>query len=209
LYSFAMPDRDPQPVPTSIETLCRQASAGDESALERLLKLHHGRLIGFIERKTGSEWQGKIEADDVLQDVYIAVHEGIRNFAYKNEDSFYRWATFLAERAFINRVRLLRRRKRDVSREVTAGGASVSRHQSFLQRVAVDSATPSRVAHQAEAVSALMSAIARLPPDYRTVIQRVYLNEEAISTVAADMQRSEDAVRRMGSRALERLRAAL
>jgi DNA-directed RNA polymerase specialized sigma24 family protein len=51
-----------------------------------------------------------------------------------------------------------------------------------------------------------MCALARLPGDYREVLRRVYLNGEPFSVVATDMRRTEDAVRRLAGRALERLR---
>jgi DNA-directed RNA polymerase specialized sigma24 family protein len=51
-----------------------------------------------------------------------------------------------------------------------------------------------------------MCALARLPNDYRDVLRRVYLNGEAFAVVATDMRRTEDAVRRLAGRALERLR---
>ncbi len=60
-----------------------------------------------------------------------------------------------------------------------------------------------------QAVGALMTCIAQLPEHYRMVVQRLYLNEEPLAVVATDLGRSEDAVRRLGSRAVERLHRCL
>jgi DNA-directed RNA polymerase specialized sigma24 family protein len=50
-----------------------------------------------------------------------------------------------------------------------------------------------------------MTCIAALPEDYRIVVEKLYLNQNSLSDVATQMERSEDAVRRLGGRALERL----
>jgi DNA-directed RNA polymerase specialized sigma24 family protein len=57
----------------------------------------------------------------------------------------------------------------------------------------------------ADAVGALMACIARLQDDYRIVVQRLYLRQEPLSAIAADLNRSEDALRRLAGRAIERL----
>jgi RNA polymerase sigma factor (sigma-70 family) len=82
----------------------------------------------------------------------------------------------------------------------------MSRHESFLGQCLPDLNTPSIVPRRREAVAAMMVAIAKLEPDQRTVVQRLFLDAEPIAEIARDMGRSEDAVRRLGSRAMEKLR---
>jgi len=201
----------PSPVfdPAAIAAWCREAAAGDHEAVEKLLWVYHGRLTGFLMRRIGPELQGRIDPDDVLQDAYIRIVDGIREFVYQDEDSFYHWASRIVERKFVDHVRRVRRKKRDMAREVARPHASSSRHVTLLDRCLADSTTPSRILRREEAVVALMSGIAQLPEDYRHVIQRLYLNEEPLNRIAADMGRSEDAVRRLASRAVERLNASL
>ena len=202
-------DDSPALSPTQIEALCRKAAAGDESALQRLLLAHGGRLEGFIRRKIGPDWRGKIDPDDILQETYIDIAKSIAGFEYQGEESFYRWTTRIIDHRFVDQVRHLRRKKRDAAREVTGAGKSESRHESFLAKHFADSMTASRVMRKADAVNALMACIARLPEDYRVVVQRYYLNEEPLTGIAADLDRSEDAIRRLAGRAVERLSACL
>jgi RNA polymerase sigma factor (sigma-70 family) len=75
----------------------------------------------------------------------------------------------------------------------------------LLDHVLRDSLTPSRVMRREDAVAAMMACIARLPEDYRQVIQRMYLEEKPLKEIAADMGRSEDALRRLAGRAVEQL----
>lgn len=202
-------DETPPIEPTNLAELCRLAAQGDSAAIEQLLWAHRGRLFGFTRRKIGPDWQGSIDPEDILQEAYVDVFRGIAAFKYEHEDSFYRWATRLIEHRFIDRVRALRRKKRDVSREVGSGGLHASRHESFLANQLKDSLTPSKVVRRQDAVSALMACMAKLPDVWRTVVQRFHLDEEPLSNIAADMGRSEDAVRRMASRAVERLAECL
>ncbi len=193
----------------ALEAICRQAAAGDEEAVQRLLCIHHDRLEGFARRKVGVDWQGKIDPEDVLQEAYIDVVNGVGEFAWRGEDSFYHWATRIIEHRFIDQVRRLRRKKRDVAREVTTNRAQGSRHESLLERCLPETGTPSRVMRRQDAVSALMGCMARLPEHYRVVVQRVYLDEAPIADVATEMGKTEDAIRRLAGRAVESLKEGM
>jgi RNA polymerase sigma-70 factor, ECF subfamily len=197
--------------PHELESLCRQAASGDQEAVTRLLCHHHPRLLGFTIRKIGIDWQGKLDAEDVLQEAYISVFAGINTFEYRGEDSFYHWATRIIEHRFLDQVRALRRKKRDATREVSAGtlGGDTSRHHSMLDRLMPDLTTASRVMRRQDAVAAMMMCMAKLPDDYRDVVQRVYLDEQPIAEVARELGRTEDAVRRLAGRAVERLAASM
>ncbi len=190
-----------------IEALCTKAIAGDPDALEQLLWSYHDRLTEYARRKVGPDWHGKIDGEDILQEAYVDAFAGIGKFEYRGEDSFYHWLTHVIERRFIDHIRRVRAAKRDVAREVRTPAASS--YASLMQQCMADSATPSRFLRQEEAVSAMMSCLARLPDDYREVVQRVHLRQEPIAAVAADLGRTEDAVRRLAGRALEQLREGL
>lgn len=205
----------PQPVPglvaADMPTLCTLAAQGDQDAVTQLLFLHHSRLLGFTIRKIGVDWQGKLDPEDVLQEAYIGVFAGIATFEYRGEDSFYYWVTRIIEHRFLDAVRALRRKKRDAAREVAlAGGSSASsRHQSMFDRLLPDLTTASRVMRREDAFAAMLTCMAKLPDDYRHVIQRVYLDEATMAEVAKELEKTEDAVRRMAGRAVERLAACM
>lgn len=192
-----------------LEALCRKAGQGDGDALEALLCMHHRRLAGYLRRKIGLQWQGKIDPDDVLQEAYLEAFSGISGFDYQGDDSFYHWIVRLTDHRFFHQVRGLQTKKRDVGREVRPRADSRTGYQALLTQCLGDSQTPSRIMRRADAEGALMSCIARLPDDYRIVVRRLHLNEEPLASVAADMARTEDAVRRLASRAVEQLSKCL
>ena len=203
------PDPNQTLTPDEFEQVCRSAAEGDQEAVTRLLCMHHSRLLGFAIRKIGVDWQGKIDAEDVLQEAYIAVFAGIPTFEYRGADSFYHWATRIIEHRFLDQVRSLRRKKRDAAREIHISQRDVSRHEAMLDRLMPDFHTASQVMKRQDAVAAMLACMAKLPEDYRVAIQRLYLDEEPIADVARDMERSEDALRRLAGRAVERLSACM
>lgn len=196
------------PQPDAAEALCRAAAAGDADALARVLALHHDRLLEHAIRRVGPDWRGKIEPEDVLQEAYFDIFSAIRGFTYGGHDSIYRWAVQIVDRRYVDQVRRHRAKKRDVVREKSPalGSPNRSTYHGLLETCLPDSRTPSRFASTGEAVSAVMSGLARLPEDYRKVLRCMYLDGEPLEAVALELGRSPEAVRRLAARALERLR---
>lgn len=190
-----------------LEAICRSAVAGSSESLERLLWYYHARLLEYARRKVGPDWHGRIDPEDILQEAYVDAFAGIGRFEFRGEDSFYRWVTNVIERRFIDHIRRVRAAKRDVSRELRP--AATSSYASLMQLCLADSTTPSRFMREEEAVSAMMGCLAGLPEDYREVVRRIHLHQEPIAAVAADLGRTEDAIRRLAGRALARLREGL
>lgn len=188
--------------------LVERVQSGDAGAMERLLGSVHDRLLGRAARKIGPEWKGRIDPDDLLQETYIQAVADIGGFRWSGEESFYHWCATILDHRFIDAVRRHRAKKRGEGRANVAPGA-MSRHESFLGQCMPDLNTPSVLPRRQEAIAAMMVAIARLEPDQRVVVQRLLLDQEPIADVARDMERSEDAVRRLGSRAVEKLRGLM
>lgn len=192
-----------------VAALCAAASGGDQEALERLLWVHHHRFHSFARRKIGVDWQRRIDADDLLQEAYVEVFKAIATFEPRGEDAFYHWVTRIIDHRFVDQVRALRRKKRDVTREVGRGAASAASRDSLLERCLPDETTPSRIMRREDAVGALMGCIAQLPEDQRVVVERMYLNEEPAAQIAQEMGRTEDAIRGLATRAVANLRRGM
>ncbi len=188
--------------------LCTAAAGGDPAAAERLFVLHHHRFLALATRKIGADWAGKIEAEDLLQEAYAAAWSTIAKFEYRGEDSFFRWVATIIDQRFIDRVRALRRKKRDATRESHIPDHA-SRVQTLAERLALDQPAASRIARRKDAGAAMIAALATLEPDHRRVLELLHLDERPIADVARELNRSEDAVRRLAGRAMEALRQGL
>jgi|SRR5690349_10725355 RNA polymerase sigma factor (sigma-70 family) len=84
--------------------LVAAASAGDRPAFEALLRRHYGRIHGIAWQLTGS----RTDADDVAQDVCVALVEKIGSF--RGEAKFTTWLTGIT----FNACRDFRRRRRSL-----------------------------------------------------------------------------------------------
>jgi RNA polymerase sigma-70 factor (ECF subfamily) len=209
------PDGD-DPTPARVAELCARIASSPPpgtpaDAVEELLYLHHARLLGFARRKIGPDFAGKLEPEDLVQEAYAEVFRTIAKFEPRVDDAFYHWVTRIIEQRFIDAVRALRRRKRDIAREQTTGvaGENQSRRWTLCEQLGADLPRPSQTARRDEALAAMMACIARLPPDDRLIVERLHLRGEHPADIGHDTGRSEDAVRRLAGRALERLRALM
>lgn len=189
------------------------AAAGSAEAVEKLLAAHHTRFLGFAKRKIGVDWSGRIDAEDLLQESYVSVFDHLDRFDARDAESFYRWVTQIIENRFFDKVRHWTRQKRDVSRESAPGPAHTSSdNYTALIEVCGGSGAghaPGRVLQKDEAIGAMLSALAGLPADYRSVVEAVFLRHESYEQAATTLGRSPEAVRRMLTRAIDRLRDAL
>lgn len=188
----------------TIEAWTASAAGGDVEALEALFSVTHDRLLGLARRKVGVDWQGKIDPDDILQETYIAAFNSIGAFKPEGQDSFYRWAAAIVDHRFIDAVRKLRRLKRDVKRQQPLP-SRISRHESLVKQLGDIKGRPSQVARRQDAIATLMGCIAQLPEDQRIAVQRIHLEEASIAEVAKELDRTEDAVRRLAGRGVDKL----
>lgn len=187
---------------------CRLAAAGDATALQALIEVHHPRFLGLVRRKLGTDWQGKLEPEDVLQEAYVDVFAGISTLRDVDAEAFYRWVTRIIEHKLIDHIRHWRTQKRDLTRERAAaagGAASGSTYDLLLADVQAASPTPSRLLKREEALAALLACIAQLPEEQRVAVTRAYLRGEPYAAIAKDLDRTEEAVRKLVSRGIARL----
>ena len=204
---------DPQneallPDEATVERCCDSAVAGNTESLERLLAHYHIRFLSHTRRKVGADWAGRLEAEDILQEAYADAFATIRSFTYRGDESFYNWIVRIIDHRFVDQLRHAKRKKRGADRQVRLQGPH-STWNSLLDQCFADPNSPSLAMRREDAAAALIRCVACLPPDYREAVQRVFLNEEPLATVAADLGKSEDALRRLAGRALERLRDCL
>ena len=199
------PDSEDSRTPRLAE-LCQAAAQGEATAIERLIAIHHARFLGLARRKLGVEWQGRIEPEDLLQEAYVDAFVCAATLTYTDDDSFYRWASRIIEHKFIDHLRRWRTAKRDTRREARAGGST---YALLLEQAPGAAPTPSRVLRREEMAGAALAILAQLPADARAAVARHYLHGAPLATVASELGRSPEAVRKLVARALKRLRARL
>ena len=187
--------------------LVSRASAGDRSAVQELLMLHHRQLVTAVEKQIPGDLRGLLSADDVCQEAYVSVFRQITSFQPHDEQAFERWLRTIADRKLVDLIRTERAAKRGGGKRVDARCArdDTSSMIELLDILAVHERTPSRSAAHRELVRIVQDALDGLKEDYREVLQLRYIQSLSVAETAQQMGRSDGAVMMLCNRGLQQL----
>lgn len=177
----------------SAESVFRDASRGDRVALETLLARHLPDLTAFVRLRTGRHITAQESNSDVVQSVCREVLQDAGDFEYRGDAAFKRWLFLTTLRKIKDRSKYYGRQMRTPDREDSGDGEQAH------------SETPSRIAAHGEELDRLTRAFAELPEDYRSVISMARYLEMTHAEIAAELGRTEGAVRILLHRAIARL----
>ncbi len=207
-----------------------RVAAGDADALQRLIIHYHPILRQVVETRIDAAFRGHIDADDVLQQAYVAAFrvlaaprqspsasEGpvsaiqnpnskIQNLHFDSPAGFYKWLEAVACNQLRDMERALRRQKRDVARQARSVPNPSASYPSLLHRLAGRESTPSRRIGREEAVAAVLSCLARLNDDQRAVVRMRFLEDVPVAEIARRLDKTETAVYTLCHRGLKALR---
>jgi len=187
-------------------TLVRQASQGDRPAVELLLQRHLPGLRAFIRLRAGPMIRKRESESDLAQSVCREVLEHLDKFQYGDETGFKRWLYTTALRKILHRYEYYAADKRNVMREAQgpAQGATTHGDASLMDAYRTFS-TPSQHAMKREEVERVEKAFDGLRDEQREVISLAHVVGMSRAEIAAQLGKSEGAVRTMLSRALAEL----
>ncbi|HEV8060723.1 MAG TPA: sigma-70 family RNA polymerase sigma factor [Gemmataceae bacterium] len=183
------------------------AQAGSTEALGQVLEACRAYLLLIAQQELEPEFQAKGGASDLVQQTFLEAHRDFAQFHGTTHEALLAWMRRLLLTNLANFRRDYRRHKRKVTREVALpGGDSSFQGTGGLPG---DTPTPSVATMRNEQNEALERALQRLPEDYRLVVQLRYREERSFEEIATLMQRSQNAVRKLWARAIERLQQEL
>lgn len=185
-----------------------EAQAGSDSRGE-LLEEFRQYLELFADRCLDPELQPKASRSDIVQQSFLEAHAGFKSFRGSTRDELRAWLREIVR----NNIQNIRRvyqgtRKRDIAREVPLTEGDDSDRQVPLAATAGDP-SPSGVAVRHEEAQQLEQAVQRLPEHYREVVLMYHREHLSFEEIAAQMGKSAEAVRKLWSRAVERLSSEL
>jgi RNA polymerase sigma-70 factor (ECF subfamily) len=187
-----------------------QARGGDAAALGALLARCAGYLGLLARLQIGRRLQGKVDAADVVQEVFLEAHRHFHQFRGTTEAELLGWLRSILASLLANLVRRYfgtRGRDARLERELEVELDESSR---LLDPGLIDpGSSPSQLAARREQVVLLADALQRLPEDYRQVILLRHVEELPFADVAQRMGRTVDSVQKLWVRALAHLRRAL
>jgi RNA polymerase sigma-70 factor (ECF subfamily) len=192
------------------ERLLTEARTGDAATLGRLLELYRRYLALLARVQIGRRLQGKVDAEDLVQETFLEAHRSFPRFRGTCEAEFVRW---LRQILAANLADLMRRylgaQGRDVRLEREIEDA-FDRSSVLLDRgLVADGSSPSQQAARREQGVLLADALDQLPDDYREVLVLRHLEGLTFPEVAGRMGRSLDSVEKLWMRGLVQLRQIL
>jgi RNA polymerase sigma-70 factor (ECF subfamily) len=181
-------------------SLFDRARASDERAFESLFEMHTPFLLEWIHREVPSSLDRKVSVTDLLQEVRIAAFQRIPDFEWRGDGALRGWLLRIAQ----NRVRLAIRRYFQTAKR--GDGGEVSRPgRPNTAAFAGTGPSPSEAAVVAERARILRENLARLPEDYRHVLELSFQEQLTLREVGERMGRTREAVKKLHRRALTKL----
>jgi RNA polymerase sigma-70 factor (ECF subfamily) len=193
---------------TDPESLLILAKAGHGPALVRLLDRYRDPLAEQARGQVGRRLRVKLDVEDLLQEVSLEAHRNIGKFRGSTEGEFLSWLRKILDKILLNLIRHYygtRRRDLRQERRITGDGDDSSR--GLEPALVAPHTSPTQQAARHERDSRLADAIRTLPMRYREVIVLRHIEGLSFPEVARRLGRTEDSVKNMWVRALNRLRA--
>ncbi len=181
------------------------ARRGDRASLGYAIDACRPYLLAMASKAIPAALRSKFDPADLVQETALFAHRDFGQFAGSSRQELWSWL----RKILLNNAARLRRqyqetRKRQVSRDA---GARFDRDMSRVR--ANESLSPGARLIWLEQQQRLDRCLTRLPSDTKTVIELRNHQRLPFAEIGRRMQRSEDAARKLWSRAIERLRREL
>ena len=192
--------------------LLQQAADGDNASWAALLERHQERLRRMVAFRLDTRLQGRIDPEDVLQEVYLAAFRGLADYLRQPAVPFFLWLRGIAGNKLLELHRHhLGTPMRDARREVSLhrgslpGTSSAALAAHLLGR----SSRPSEAAMRAEAKLRLQEALNLMDPLDREVLALRHFEQLSNAEAAQVLGVREAAASNRFMRALKRLKKIL
>jgi RNA polymerase sigma-70 factor (ECF subfamily) len=190
--------------------LLEEARGGDTQALGQLLESYRGYLTVLARVQIGRRLQGKVDAADVVQDVYLGAYRDFTQFRGTTEKEFIGWLRQILACILANLVRHYQgTQRRDVRLERQLTIELDQSSQALDRGLVAAQSSPSQQAVRREQSVLLAEALARLPEPLRDLLILRHLEGLTFPEVAEHLGRTLDSVKKQWPRALASLRRVL
>lgn len=186
--------------------LLDRARRGAPDAIGRIFEAARSHLIDLADRELPADVRGRVGPSDVVQETAVDMHRDFGQFTGRTVEECYAWLREILRHNLVDVIRRHRdAQKREAAREVNLKAARGPGDRSLVVR----NRLPEGSAIRREEAAALKETMARLPEDYRRVLELRYWGGLSFVAIAPELGRSPEAVRKLWYRALERLQSEL
>jgi RNA polymerase sigma-70 factor, ECF subfamily len=192
--------------------LILRAVQGDAAASRDLFSRHRERLRRMITLRIDGPLRRRLDASDILQEVYLEASNRLVDYQKRRPCSFFLWLRMIAgERLIVARRRHLGTQKRDAAREIPIDGHGVplAATSSLVLQIQGDLTTPSGVVMRKEAEQQLRDVLEDLSSEDREILVLRHFEQLSNSEVAQVLKTNPSTASTRYLRALTRLQKEL
>jgi len=175
-----------------LEERLQAARGQSDEAMNALFEAVRPLLAALSQRVLPAQFRAKISSSDLVQEALAAAHASFADFRGKTPEEFLGWLRAILRNRAGHLVEQFLTEKRDIDREEP------------LRDMCQEWDTPSQNASGKEELQRWEQSLAALSEDYRWVIELRLRVGLPFDLVAEQMNRSEQAVRRLYARAMIR-----
>jgi RNA polymerase sigma-70 factor, ECF subfamily len=192
----------------SAETLADRVRRRDAAALASFLEERRPALMAFVERRLGSALRGKLEPQDVLQELAVKALRELPQADLSTRDPF-SWLCHLAEQCIVDGHRHFAAGKRDAGREVPGNVRIGDGSQDLVALLAASLTTPSMAVVRNERQRRLMEVMTTFPAEHQEALRLRYGEGLPTKEVAERLGKTDVATRVLLSRLVQQLQEKL
>lgn len=195
-----------------MEQLEQRLKTGDESAFGELFSIHRQRLWQIIHFRINNQIRGRVDPDDVVQDVYIAAEKRLRHFIGGDFPTLFLWLRLVTGQVLSDLHRAhMGTEARSVLRESSPGPNNLWSNTSVClsQRFVAHLTSPSQAIVRSELITEVREALESMNDIDREVVALRHFEELTNQEVAIALNISPKASSVRYIRALQRLKSVL
>jgi RNA polymerase sigma-70 factor (ECF subfamily) len=196
------------------QQLVLQSQGGDREAFSRLFDRYYPRIRLLVKLHMLDKLRAQVEADDIIQEIYLEVFRNFHKFEYRDPNSFYKWLVTVIgwkirdfDKYFFKTSK--RQPGETLSLSDRIGDEANGSMRDLAETIRGRSFTPSQIAVQREGYRMLEAALEKLPPHYREVIRLRHLEQRSARETAELLALKVNAVNVLFHRAQQRLHEVL
>lgn len=195
-----------------ITDLINRVIRSDVDALAEIFAIFQPRLWRMVNFRLDRRLQGRVDADDVLQEAWLKAVDRIEHFLKDASRSIFIWFRMIVSQTMIEiHRRHLGAEKRSAAKETStrSGWSSASTSFSLTHQLLGHMTSPSLAALRAELSTQLDTALNSMSPIDREVLALRHFEELSNRETAQVLEMSEQAASARYVRAISRLRHVL
>ncbi len=184
------------------------AKSGDQESLGSLFESYRPFLTLMVELQLGKHLKRKLDAADVVQEIFLDAHRAISKFNGTSEPEFSQWLRAILTTRIASVLRhYLGTQQRDLRLEQQIQN-DLDHSAMTLGKMVIDpNSSPSQHVAKHEQSQLAVDALMRLADDYRDVLIMRHMEGLKFPEIAIRMNRSVDSVEKLWLRGLTKLKS--